>query len=59
MTCESSVRAILLIALLQLYPWYCGMHIIYFLHLLSTNHLLLKTCCSEAGEDVKFFDEEF
>jgi hypothetical protein len=37
-TCESSVGAFLLIVLLQLYPCYYDMHIIFFPHLLSTNH---------------------
>jgi hypothetical protein len=44
------------------------MNIIIFVHLLSTNHkcthpcylpLLLKICCSEDGDGVEFFDEEF
>jgi hypothetical protein len=63
---ESSICVILQSALLQLYPNYYDMHIIYFPVL--TNHkcthpcyfsLLLKTCCSEDGGGVEFFDEEF
>jgi hypothetical protein len=46
-------------------PCYYPLHIIYFLHLLSTNHKCTQpcyfppatqTCCSE---DVEFFNEEF
>jgi hypothetical protein len=41
-------------------PYYYHLHIIYFLHLLSTNHKCtqpcyfppaIQTCCSEAEED--------
>jgi hypothetical protein len=46
---------------------YYPLHIIYFLHLLSTNHKCTQPCyfppatqtyCSEDGEG-EFFDEEF
>jgi hypothetical protein len=37
-TCESSICAFLLSALLQPYPYYYGQHIIYFSHLISINH---------------------
>jgi hypothetical protein len=37
-TCESSIGAFLLLALLQLYLCYYTLHIIIFLQLLSTNH---------------------
>jgi hypothetical protein len=65
---ESSLAAILHSTLLQLYPCYYGMHIIFFPHLLSTNNKYThpcyfstasQTCCSEAEEDLMFFDEEF
>jgi hypothetical protein len=62
-------RCFLLITLVQPYHCYYNMHIIIFLHLLSTNHkcvlilvispLLLKTCCSEDGDGMEFFDKEF
>jgi hypothetical protein len=44
------------------------LHIIYFLHLLSTNHKCTQpcyfspatqTCCSEGEDGLEFFDEEF
>jgi hypothetical protein len=44
------------------------LHIIYFLHLLSTNHKCtqpcyfppaIQTCCSEAEEDLEYFDMVF
>jgi hypothetical protein len=44
------------------------LHIIYFLHLLSTNHKCTQPCyfspatqtrCSEGKDGLEFFDEEF
>jgi hypothetical protein len=44
------------------------LHVIYFLHLLSTNHKCTQpcyfppatqTCCSEGEDGLEFFDEEF
>jgi hypothetical protein len=35
------------------------LHIIYFLHLLSTNHKSTQTYCSEGEDELEFFDEEF
>jgi hypothetical protein len=44
------------------------LHIIYFLHLLSTNHKYtqpyyfspaIQTCCLEAKEDLEYFDMMF
>jgi hypothetical protein len=49
-------------------PCYYHLHIIYFLHLLSTNHKCTQlyyfppttqTCCSEAEEDLEYFDMVF
>jgi DNA phosphorothioation-dependent restriction protein DptG len=67
-TCESSIGAILHSALLHLYPYYYIMHIILFLHLLSTNHkctqpyyfsLATQTCFSEGEEDLEYYDVAF
>jgi hypothetical protein len=33
------------------------LHIIYLLHLLSTNHKCTQTCCSEGEDGLEFFDE--
>jgi hypothetical protein len=41
---KSSIGIILLLALLQPYPCYYGMHIIIFPHLLSTNHKCTQPC---------------
>jgi hypothetical protein len=46
-------------------PCYYPLHIIYFLHLLSTNHKCTQPCyatqtyCSEAEEDLEYFDMVF
>jgi hypothetical protein len=49
-------------------PCYYPLHIILFLHLLSTNHKCTQpcyfssatqTCCSEGEDGLEFFDEEF
>jgi hypothetical protein len=42
--CESCIGAIPHSTLLQLYPSYYGLHIIIFLHLLSTNHKCTQPC---------------
>jgi hypothetical protein len=41
---ESCICAILHSTLLQLYPYYYGMHIIIFSNLLSTNHKCTQHC---------------
>jgi hypothetical protein len=41
---ELSICAILHSALLQLYAYYYGMYIVYFPHLLSTNHKCIQPC---------------
>jgi hypothetical protein len=47
---------------------YYPLHIIYFLHLLSTNYMCAQpcyfshatqTCCSEVEDGLEVFDEEF
>jgi hypothetical protein len=43
-TCESSIDIFLHSALLQFYPCYYGLHIIYFSHLLITNHKCTQPC---------------
>jgi hypothetical protein len=53
------VGTFLLLTLLWLYPCYYDIHIIFSPHLLSTNHKCTQTCCSEAKEDLRFFDAEF
>jgi hypothetical protein len=44
------------------------LHIIFFLHLLSTNHKctqpcyfppVVQICCSEGDDGLEFFDDEF
>jgi hypothetical protein len=49
-------------------PYYCRLHIIYFLYLLSTNHtctqpyffpLATQTCSPEGEDGLEFLDEEF
>jgi hypothetical protein len=49
-------------------PCYYNLHIIYFLHLLSTNHKCIQYCyflpttqiyCSEGEDGLEFFDEVF
>jgi hypothetical protein len=49
-------------------PCYYPFHIIYFLHLLSTNHKFPQPCyfspttqtrCSEGEDGLEIFDEEF
>jgi hypothetical protein len=51
-----------------LFTCYYPFHIIYFLHLLSTNHKCtqpcyfppaIQTCCSKADEDLQYFDMVF
>jgi hypothetical protein len=41
---ESRIGAFLQTTLLELYPYYYGMHIIYFPCLLSTNHKCTQPC---------------
>jgi hypothetical protein len=43
-TWESCIGVFLHSTLLQLYPCYYGMHIIFFSHLLSTNHKCTQPC---------------
>jgi hypothetical protein len=49
-------------------PYYYFLHIIYFLHLLSTNHNYTQPCyfspatqtlCLEGEYGLEFFDDEF
>jgi hypothetical protein len=65
---ESSVGAFLLTALYLIYLLITPLYIIYFLHLLSTNYKCtqpcyfppaVQTCCSEAEEDLEYFDMVF
>jgi hypothetical protein len=60
-------RCISAFTLITALPCCYPLHIIYFLHLLSTNHKCTQpyyflpttqTCCSEDGDE-EFFDEEF
>jgi hypothetical protein len=64
----SQVYITLLYNLIPYLPYYYPLYIIYFLHLLSTNHKYTQPCyfspatqtyCSEGEDGLKFFDEEF
>jgi hypothetical protein len=55
-------------SLISYLPCYYTLHIILFLHLLSTNHKCIdpcyfppatQTCCSEGEDGLEFFDDEF